>query len=119
MSDLSIVRGQRNIINLLVTMPIPGAIDWSTSWLQFDMIVPGTSPPNAVICKTTRSNPNEIELLHDDLVRITLEPGDFAQVPADVPGLDWRLKLYLGGFNAYELDEGFARFESGDSSAHE
>ncbi len=113
MTNLRIVRGQRNIINLPVTMPIPGAIDWHTSWLQFEMIVPGTSPPEVVVSKSTRTTPNDIALFHNHLVRITLEPADTRRVPPDVTGLDWKLELHLGDFNAYVLAEGLAGFQTG------
>lgn len=112
MTNLRIVREQRNIINLPVTMPISGAIDWHTSWLQFEMIIPGTSPPEVVVSKSTRSTPNDIVFFHDQLVRITLEPGDTRRVPPDVTGLVWKLELHLGDFNAYVLAEGMAGFDA-------
>ncbi len=115
MTKFRVVRGQRNIVNLAVTMPIPGAIDWSTSWLQFEMIIPRTTPPEVVVRKSTRTTPNNIVLFHDHLVRITLEPADTRQIPPDVTGLDWKLELHLGDFNAYILAEGSSGFEAGFS----
>ncbi len=115
MTNLRIVRGQRNIINLPVTMPIPGAIDWHTSWLLFEMTIPETSPPEVVVSKSTRTTPNDIVLFHNHLVRITLEPADTRRFSPVVTGLDWKLELHLGDFNAYVLAEGLAGFQTGYS----
>lgn len=112
MTILRIVRGQRNIISVGVTMPVPGAISWSTSWLQFEMVIPGTSPPEVVVSKSTRTTPNDMVLFHDHLVRVTLEPADTYHIPADTTELSWKLELHLGDFNVYLLAEGLALFDA-------
>ena len=70
-------------------------------------------PPDVVVPKSTRTTPNDIVLLHDDLVRITLEPADTADIPLNVSELDWNLQLHLGDFNVYVLDAGPAWLDPG------